>query len=115
MKGLVLAEGDLLRRHGGGKPLVFLCAEADQQRLHFGGHGLLRAVGRGDKGIQTTQLQKPPQVAQPAITGLTEHQMGGGEDPVEKVQARGGFQKPGRRCRPGTVLDQLPLALDPVV
>ena len=73
------------------------------------------ALGGGDEDVQAAELEKPTQVTQSAIAGLDKHQMGGREQPVQKVQAFGGFQKPRYRFGPGTVLDQRPLPPDPVV
>ena len=94
MKGFILAEGNLAGRHRGGKSLVFLLAETDQQRLHLLGHHLLGSIGRGDELVQTAQFQKPTQVAQTAIVGLDEHQMGGREQSMEEVESLGRFQEP---------------------
>ena len=91
------------------------CAETDQKRLQFLGHRLLGSIGRGNEFVQTAELEKPTQVAQPAIAGLAEHHMGGREQPVEKVQALGGFQKPCYRLGTGTVRQQRSLPPDPVV
>ena len=114
MKGLVLAEGNLAGRHRRGEPLVFLLAETDQKRLQFLGDRLLGSIGGSDECIQAAKPEKPTQVAQPAIAGLDEDQMGGREQPVEKVQTLGGFQKPRHRFGTGTALDQRPLPPDPL-
>lgn len=57
----------------------------------------MRTIGSGDEAIQGAQLQKLADESYSARTGLSENQVRGNHQPVEKCQANGAFKEGGHR------------------
>src|SRR5262245_41530469 len=84
MKGFIFTNRDLFRRHGLGQTKLFLRSENADLCLHRLRDLLLRAVGSRREAIQSAQLQKLADEADAAGTDLSENQMRGHHQPMEK-------------------------------
>ena len=93
VKRLVLADGDRLRRHGGGQALALLLAEVHEGLLEGGGHFLLRAVGGGHHAVEVAEAQEVTDEADAAGPLLGEDEVGGSDETVDEGQPLRGFEE----------------------
>ncbi len=87
MKGLVLAGRDLAGTHVRSQTSPFFFAEVDQGLLQLDAEIVLTTVAGADEAIQTSQLEEFRHLPGSARPHLAEHQVGGNQDPLKKVDA----------------------------
>jgi hypothetical protein len=94
MKGFVLADGDVARRHLRTELQSFLAAELDNAVDDVLRDGLLSPVRSSDHTIEPGELQELRDVSNPAPAVSLKDQMDGDHDAVDELDSLGTFEEP---------------------
>ena len=86
----------------------------DQQGLHLLGYGLLRPIGGCNELVQATQFDKPTQIAETAVVGLDEDEMGSRQETFQEIQPMRCLEEPSHVMGPRTPPHYRSLPPDPI-